>query len=117
MFMSRNCPRQTMTTWECLTLLLGNVSAIGRFGLVINQLIYAGLAPLGNGLERLMRRDASSLSMCFTSTENLVPFVARFFLCFFFFPLQIAPSASNSTCSWKRKKKRGEENPLNKLKW
>lgn len=74
-----------MATWKCLTLLLGNVSATGRFGLVTN-LIHAGPAPLGNGLERLMRRDASSLSMCFTSTEKLVPFVARFLFVFVFLP-------------------------------
>lgn len=82
--MSRNCPRQTMATWKCLTLLLGNVSATGRFGMVTNHMIHAGLAPLDNGLERLTRRDATSLSMCFTSTEKLVPFVAHFVFVFVF---------------------------------
>lgn len=83
--MSKNCPGQTMTTWKRLTL-LENVSATGGFGLVRNYLVHAGPAPLGNGLERLMRRNASSLSMCFTSTEKLVPFVARFFFAFVFLP-------------------------------
>lgn len=72
-----------------------------------NHLIRAGLAPLCNGLARLTRRDASSLSVCFTSTEKIVQFVASFLLCFFFFLFSLAyrliPSASNSTCSWKRK--------------
>lgn len=74
-----------MTTWKRLTL-LGNVSATGGFGLVRNHLIHAGLAPLGNGLERLTRRDASSLPMCFASAEKIVPFVARFFFVFVFLP-------------------------------
>lgn len=115
MFMSRNCPRQSITIWERLTLLLGNVSATGRFGLVTNHLIRAGLAPLGNGLERLGRRDASSLSMCFTSTEKLVPFVASFLLCF------SSPLWINSQCFQfhllsEKKKDTGEENLLNKLR-
>lgn len=68
-----------------------------------NSLIQAGLAPQRNGLARLTRRDASNLSVCFTtSTEKLVQFVASFSLCYFF-PHRLIPSASNSMCFWKRK--------------
>lgn len=78
-----------------------------------NHLIRAGLAPLRNGLVRLTRRDASSLSMCFTSTEKIVQFVASFLLwvCFFFFSpcLQINSQCFQFHVFLEKKRDRGKK--------